>query len=145
MDYAALKTELQSDPSAQGYALPMAVGDDVGTAAILNTVRSGPTPAAITIFRSRCETWEVFACLVKPEWDALSAGDKQLFSALMGLPFINTADSRVRALFGALFGPATTTRANLLAMAQSDGTRAEQLFGEGTSVSASDIAKALRG
>jgi len=140
IDYNALKTELQTDPQALGYAAPVGVGDDVGTAALLNQVRSG-----ITIFRSRVESWELLACLVKAEWDALAAGDKQLYQVLVSLPFVNTADSRIRALFGALFGSATTTRANLLAMAQRQGSRAEQLFGEGASVSPADVARALRG
>ena len=132
---AALKTELQTDPSALGYSAHVAAGRTAALADLLNAPN-----AAITVFRASIPTWEVVACTDKAEYDALTAGNKQLYQILVSTGTINAADSRIRAMFASIFA-AGTTRTALTAMARRDGSRAEQLFG--VSVSHTHIAKAL--
>lgn len=136
LSLAALKTELQTDPSTLGYGPFLAVGNTGALADLLNQVRGG-----ISVFRSSIATWEIVANTVKSEYDALTAGDKQLYQILVSTGTINATDSRIRAMFAAIFGAGTTTRANLTAMASRTGSRAEQLFGE--AVSHQDVARAL--
>src|SRR6185295_668832 len=95
---AALKTELQTDPTALGYATHVANGTTWQLAAILNLPRAG-----IAIFRSSIPTWEIVACTVKSDYDALTAGDKQLYQILISTGTVNGDDSRIRAMFASIF------------------------------------------
>jgi hypothetical protein len=133
---AALKTELQTDPTALGYAPFVATETTWQLAALLNQ----PRPA-IRTFRSDVPTWEVVACTGKAEYDALTAGNKQLYQILVSAGTLDGSDSRIRAMFASIFA-AGATRTALAAMAERDGSRAEQLFG--VAVTSEDCAKALR-
>jgi hypothetical protein len=77
---------------------------------------------------------------VKAEYDGLSAANKQLYQILVSTGTLNGADSRIRAMFASIFA-AGATRTALAAMAERDGTRAEQLFG--VAVTTDDCARAL--
>ncbi len=59
IDYAALKTEINSDPSALGYAAPRTAGDDVTLAAIMNTAR-----ASIQIRRADISAQEIVTAIL---------------------------------------------------------------------------------
>ena len=135
LSLAALKTELTTDPTALGYATHVANGTTWQLAELLNTSRAG-----ISIFRASIPTWEVVACTDKTEYDALTAGNKQLYQILVSTGTINATDARIRAMFASIFA-AGSTRTALNAMASRQGSRAEQLFGVG--VTSEDCAKAL--
>lgn len=135
MTLAALKIELQTDPTALGYAAFITSGTTWKLAEILNLPR-----LAIRTFRTSIPTWEVVACTTKVGYDALAAGDKQLYQILVSAGTIDASDNRIRAMFASIF-PVGATRTALVAMAERDGTRAEQLFG--VSVSTDNCARAL--
>ena len=132
----ALKSELQTDPTALGYSAHVAAGRTAALADLLNALNP-----AISVFRHSIPTWEIVANTAKPEYDALLPGDKQLYQILVSTGTVDVSDSRIRAMFAGIFGVGTTTRANLITMASRSGSRAEQLFG--VSVSHTDCAKAL--
>lgn len=139
MDYTALKNELQTDPAALGYAASIASGALSPVVALLNAVRG-----TILIDRDLIESYEIINATVPTEWAALSAAEKQRYQTVTGAGQVDCRNANVRATFQAMFGAGTTTRANLTALLTRQGSRAEQLFGAGTYVSAEDIAKALR-
>jgi hypothetical protein len=136
--YSALKTELQTDPNAYGYAALLSAGNQQGCANALNLVR-----AAITIDRQYLEAYEIWEAIVPTEWLALNADNKQRISTILGMSKINAKGTNTRAAFLAAFTGGTTTRTNLAALQTRQGSRAEQLFGEGVTVSAADVALAL--
>ena len=140
MTRAALNTELTTDPTALGYAALIVKGNDDGCAALLNQIR-----ATITVFRSEVRAAEIIAATVLADHAVLTTGQQLYYNALIALGVLDVTSATLRANLAALFPIASTTRTNLVALAQRSGSRAEQLFGTGTSVSHTDVAVALRG
>ena len=131
MDYAALKTEITTDPDGYGYSGK----SDREVANLMNEVRE-----AIGINRRIISTHEVWGATVIGELKALSSGDQQIYFALLGMGTIDVEDANTRTAFADLFGAGTSTRTNLIALQTRDGSRAEQLgFGN---VTHGDVARA---
>ena len=133
-----LRTELTTDPTGLGYAAQIAVGNDAQLAEMVNQVRT-----TITVFRNDVQSWELLASTVKADWDALAAGDKDLYQALIAAGRLDATRASLRNLITALFPAGSTTRTNLQAIAQRTGSRAEQLWG--AAVSVGQVSAALRG
>lgn len=86
---------------------------------------------------------DVFEAIVPAEWAALSANEKQRVQTILGMGQVNLKGPNTRASLAAAFGPATTTRANLVALqAGPSQSRAFELFGE--LVTPSHVADARR-
>lgn len=141
IDYAALKTELQTDPQTMGYAPLIADGSDNQLAALLNAL-TGPGAGAVD--RDILPAYEIVDAVVQAEYDPLTAAQKQQLLLITGAGQVNIRATNTRAALAAMFGPGTTTRANMLALQTRTGSRAEVLFGIGTVITADDVAIALR-
>jgi hypothetical protein len=120
-----------------GYAASIASGDDVTTASIINLPR-----VSISIEQQVVPAYEVLEAIVPSEWSALTAQEKQRVELMLSLGEVKLSGPNTRSALAAAFGPATTTRANLIALQNRIGSRAEALFGQ--SVGPIDIARALR-
>ena len=152
IDYAALKTELLTS----AYDVPRNAGNDTGCAALINAVSGG-----ITIRRADLTAPEIWAQIDTADMIALPGNptaaqlsdERRKLAWLTGIAAVsgvrlqndNGTDTPVTTMAKSIFtnGSATLTRLN--ALATRNGSRAEQLFGAGTQVSAADVAKALRG
>lgn len=158
--YQALKTELNADPRAYGYAPLRASGSDNALADLLNLVRDGTNIGpAIPIRRadiSSKELWEAIdvadmtALPGSPSVAQLSAERRNL-AWLSGLPAIprlrllNDDGSNTPAVANLLaIFPASPTRTRITALASRNGSRAEELFGRDTRLTDADVAVALR-
>lgn len=139
MDYAALKAELQNDPTARGYAAHLTAGTFSPVADLLNEVQGG-----ITIDRPFVPGWEFLAALVWADLTGLAAGARDYLLALAGMESVPTDQPNVRAALLAILPGGSDTLANLAALQVRNGSRAEQLFGAGVVVSASDAVTAWR-
>lgn len=153
IDYAALRTEILTDPNAYGYAEHRTSGNDQAIADLLNLKR-----ATIQIPRADISPREIWEQLDMADMPALannpSSGqqsqerrDLAWLQGLTGLAQIslvnpNGTDTLVRTMFGRLFPAGTGTRTRLLALSTRQGSRAEQLFGAGTFVGNLDVAQA---
>lgn len=135
----ALRTEIDTDPTSLGLAALKASGSHAGIADALNLRR-----ATISVFRDDIQSWEMAAALVKTDWDALSVGDKQLFAAMLAVGRIDATSASLRTIMTSMFPGGSATLANLAALASRQGSRAEQLWGTGASVSAANVSAALR-
>ena len=151
INYPALKSELQTDPAALGYAPLLAAGAQNQLAAVLNFLRDGTTAcpvnnvvgAAISVNRGTIETQELVEAVVQSEMPTNAAQRDWLLMVCAGNRVRVDTGSTARAGLLAIFAAGTTTRANLTTVASRTGSRAEQLFGAGTSVTDSDVARAL--
>lgn len=169
INYATLTTEIQSDPRGYGYATPLAAGSDTGVADLLNRVRDGtggpvpngtvplnPTAAGgvasgiITIRRTDITGSEVFHAILTADLvNSPNALQAQWYNALITAPFpirlLNADGSAtpVRDNVIALVRAGTPTLQRLGALETRPGSRAEELFGPNTRVSADDVARAL--
>lgn len=117
MDLQVLKTELTTDPLLRGYAAMTNIQAADSLNADNRPIERGIVSAAL-----------VDAAVVLAEWTALSAAHKQLYQTMISGGEIDMRASNTRAKFAAMFGAATATRANLVALQnQSNITRAQEL------------------
>lgn len=147
-----LKTELQNDPASLGYAALIALGDHTGLAAVLNFRRDGSTPSpvngvvgtAITVFRNDIAPKEIVNAIAAADFAAAQQIQiSKLQILFQGAP-IDATLANVRANFQGIFTSASATTTNALAaLAQRNGSRCEQLFGTGTTVTQNDVANVL--
>lgn len=162
INYTDLATEINTDPRAYGYAAHVLIGNDQAVADLLNLVRTGSNGGpAITIRRVDVGSQEICEAIRVPDYTALPANpnasqlsqERRFLSwmeALVNAPRVRLlnddgSDTPVMANFADMFGAATGTRQRLVALASRNGSRAEELFGRGTVMTAADVAKALRG
>lgn len=117
---ATLRTELLTDPLARGYA---AMSDDAA-AASLNTKNRTPDRTTITAA-------EIVSAIVRSEFDALSAANKTYVQTVLNVGGSIPLTAQFRSDMGAIFGAATTTRANITAQLKRSASRCEELLGEG--------------
>lgn len=143
VDAVALRTELQSDPSALGYAAAVASGNDQSLADALNLPRSG---AAFSQFRNAIPAADVVGAVAPADFTALNQLLTTKLQFLFTGGFLDATNSNTRAIFLALFAGATApTVTALTALASRQGSRAEKLFGAGVAVTTTDVSRALRG
>jgi hypothetical protein len=147
INYATLKTELETDPNGYGYAEWIAVGNDQKLADLLNQSRS-----AIRIRRADVGGAEIMnviavADLVNNPGAAQVQWFNRACDPLQTLRLLNDdgTETPVRANFIGLVRSGTPTLQRLASLETRDGSRAEQLFGANTFVSSFDVAQALRG
>lgn len=115
MDMAALKNELAQDPLNRGYAGM----DDVQAADSLNA-------SGRDVDRDSVTGGEIAASLVRSELAAISAAERAYVFALLSCQAIPlTANFKTE--LGAVFGPGSATRANVLTLLKRTGSRAEEL------------------
>lgn len=137
INYTQLKQELQTDPTGMGYAT--VIGNYQALTDLLNAPRAGVTVEKVSV-----QPHELIASVTPTEYIALTQAQRDYLALL---PALRTLDIRtgssLRNALNAVFGPATTTRANYTALASRQGTRAEQLWGADTFVRPADIDQAL--
>ncbi len=143
MDYAALKTEIQTDPQGLGYDVSptfyVTNGDDMAIADLLNEIGG----SSETIEPEFVSAADAQAAVVGTDWAALSDVKQRGWLAIIGLGDVPVKDANIRAQITEIW-PVSTTRTNLVALQTRDASRAEALWGEGVTVSHTDVAIALR-
>jgi len=137
---AALLSELQTDPTARGYAPFIASGNDGKLAELLNEVQAG-----ISVFRGAVPTWELLASTDVAELNGLAAPAQRLYGFMVSAGVIDISDANIRTLLASMFAAGSVTRTAFLARISRQGSRAEQLGGAGMGVTDTQVAKALRG
>lgn len=145
IDYAALKTEILTDPNNYGYAGPLASRTDWQVAALLNEIRAG-----ITVPRADVTPLEVIEAINVSDFVTSPASTlyASWLSALLQYPSLRIlkadgSDTRVMSNVMKLLTNGSASETRLRALASRTGSRAEQLFGVGTVVAVSDIGTAL--
>lgn len=163
VNYAALKTELQTDPRGYGYAA--LTGDYTNTAVALNRVRDGsagtvpatPTGAGglasgvVTVKRIDINASEVLEAVDRADFVATpnallcSYFESATQQQKLRLVAEDGSDTRILSNLKGCFTNSTPSRTRLNTIALRSGSRAEELFGTGTNIDVSDIERALVG
>ena len=112
----ALIDELTGDPLGRGYAGMT----DEQVVASLNTVDRDR-------FRSNIPNREVFGAIDLTEYKALTAAERQALDLVMAMDAVDATDANTRVLLGTIFPQGSTTRANLIALAEETVSRAAEL------------------
>ena len=145
MDYAALKTAIlaQTDPA---FVAHRAAGNTGAMAEWIN----GPT--ALDVWKPRVTITELLSAVVWADFIALPAEKRDAWFALTqgGAEGVDATVESIRAGFVSIFGGASATVANLVAVAQRKATRYEAMYTTsgvcsvfGRRVSNEDIVQAL--
>ena len=139
---AALMSELTNDPKGLGYSSQSGNADSI--AVLMNT---SPEPIASgsqeQIYRNRVASSDLLAGIVLSEFTALTQANRDYCVMLFSAANVNTGDANLRTQIAGIFGGATTSRANLIAAAQKNASRAEALWGDGFRVTAQQVYLAL--
>lgn len=139
IDYAELKTELETDPKGLGYAGT----SDPEAAALLNEIGG----SSEKINRDHIDGQEMMAVVVISEYASLSVMQRTAWMAIIsagtGMVDVNNAGTVAQVL--AVWADGTTTRENLIALRKRDASRAEVLFGQGQAVGFLDVGRARTG
>lgn len=115
-NYAALHDELIGDPLGRGYA---GMSDPQAADSLNTPNRDIAVDSVASEF--------VVAALEAPEVAALTAAQQRTMWGIIGAGTVRAADPDVKGVFADLFGPATATRANLLALSIQTVSRAEEI------------------
>jgi hypothetical protein len=84
----------------------------------------------------------VLEATVVTEYNALAAAKQELYRSMLAMGELNPNGTNTKAIFADLFGGGTTTRSNLLALSTKNVSRAVELLGEGSAVTAELVAAA---
>jgi len=151
MDYAALYTELTTDPAAVGYASAVTAGNDNACAALLNA----PSAAVVTLtsigkgalLRGIIPALDQLASGVDVNASALTAQIQSKwnnrFAALRAGDDVIALDAPLMVMLGQLVTDNIVTQAVIDAFSKRTGSRAEVLFGAGTVVQPHDVTVAM--
>lgn len=134
-----LKSEIDNDPKQLGLVPARDRGDDATIAQLLNSTYG----AVGTVWRTDLSAREILACLVEAEVSTLNATQWTRVLTLLMPGTIDASQQRIRDQFAGIFATKTATIANLLAVAKRvTPSRAEELWGAGTTISDRDVAAA---
>lgn len=138
IDLQALKTELATDPEGLGYENGLNDDSDAKDAELLNQPR--PT---IQVNRTAIPMGEVYGEVDwDDEWVNLTDVKRAAFRQITSTDSLNVSSQHIRDAFVTIFGSGSATLANLQAILTRDGSRLEELFGAGSRVTPSEVAKA---
>lgn len=136
----ALHDEIEADPEGLGYKDGAAWKGDQEIADLLNALTG---PGAATIMRKLIEPREIFDSIPYAEYEAYSAAKREYLDTMLelvgGTGLVDANDAVVYANLLAVFPAGSDARANIVAKIQRTGSRAEVLWGEGTTVSVSQV------
>lgn len=118
-NYAALKTELDTDPKTLGYSgkTSQEIAD------LLNTVGLSSETVNIGVI----DSYEIINVLDASEVAALSTTKLQTLMLITSTGKTDASNANVKLIFQSLFGAGTNSRTALLALANKSASRAEAL------------------
>ena len=114
-NYAAIADEINADPLGRGYEFM----SDQEIADSMNAVDR-------VISVDSLESQDIVAALDPVDMGSLTAAQQRHLWGIVGAGAVRISDAEVRAFFANLFGTGTTTRTNLLALANRTVSRAEE-------------------
>lgn len=148
LDYQALKQEIDNDPLSLGYAQFVAVGSDYGVSQLLNATNyTKESYANISDIESYADSHNLRDGI---EDGAASNPYARAASRLFAARY-DTVDVNNTAFKGVLQGLVSTSvitqtdSDSIITLGNVPASRAEVLWGSGTNITESDVAKALRG
>src|SRR5262245_29627954 len=143
--YDQLKTELQTDPLTLGYNIDPTYyvqnNNDAALAPMLNAMGTG-TAFQVDNVITNAQLW---GAIVSDELTALVTQQRTLLQIALQVPSYDLGVTETKKKLGDIFPAGSVTRSNLQALQKRQGSRAEVLFGRGTTIRIADVACALRG
>ena len=139
MDLQELYDEIVADPFALGYVVG---GNWIGDQAIADIMNDNTNGGASDVRRTSVPMKEIFAEVVWPDFITLSAERQNCFKLITSTSVLDASSPNIIDAFVAIFGAGSETLTALNALTLKVGSRGEVLWGEGTQVTASQVARA---
>jgi hypothetical protein len=117
MNYTQLQAELSNDPVGLGYS---------GLSDSLAATKLNATNTNRTLARKAVSKNEILTAIVDSEWPTTGILQNKLL-CIFSCDTIDASNANVKAVFAAIFGPATATRGGLLALGTQTVSRAVEL------------------
>jgi len=130
-----LKQELNTDPTARGYAPLLSA---VNYQAVADKVNQRIL-AAGTVAREPMETADLIESIDSGNFNQLTTANATKLGILLSTATVRIASTQVQGLFSALFGAGSVTMTNFAALKTRPASRTEVLFGVGEYADAGDI------
>lgn len=147
INFTALKSEINTDPRAMGYAAAKASDTSLGAlAALLNAPSNNAADNGAAGSTGLLPTYKFFEALDATEWAAQTTAKQTLILQMLAVGSLDPTGPNTRANVQNVLASGVnmpTSIANLGAMVKRRLSRVEVLFGVGTTVSATDCANAL--
>ncbi len=147
MDYAALRTEITTDPQHMGFASLVTAGNDSGIASALN-LATGPGAGTLT---APSMLRDDFSLAILPLTLVLAGKDAatqakwdRILAFVRSSNAVSVTSPTVQQLFGLAQQDGLMTQQQAAAIGQRACSRAETLFGAGVVVGQADVSFALR-
>lgn len=138
MTTAALAAEITTDPKALGYAAFVLSGDDTALADRLNT-----TYAGVGVVRRMVTNTEIVQCFVAAELKTRTQTQLLSMQLVLAPKMVDTSIGNIVDIFADVWaGTATLSALDVLSRVPAP-TRAEELWGAGTVITATNVAHAL--
>ena len=135
-----LGDELNNDPQSIGYATHITSGAHSTLAFMLNDTATYSASVDVEFITAI----EAQAAVDDSDFDALNANDLRRWLIIISLrDGIPVKNANIRAQVLAIWAPGTTTRSNLAGLQTKTGTRAEELWGDGSFINHTHVAIAL--
>lgn len=151
MNYVALAAELANDPASLGYAPLVADNNDEALAAMLNEKRyTAPVSRLVNARTMMAELGAIAAATILDKMEAAASINPAIKWAMFYLKSdgLDVGHPQTQGQLDALAAAGVLTPAEAeatKALANAQISRAEQLFGVNTTVTAGDVSIALRG
>lgn len=117
------RDEIDLDPEGLGYAPLVNEGANNAIVDLFN----GATTADIDL--DEVPSGKFQAAVVTAEYETISASLQRLWLGIVGRAQVEIRDPGIRSQLVDIWGPATTTRANLIPLQTRKATRAEEISG----------------
>lgn len=146
IDFPALQSEIQNDPSGLGYTAHVAAGRDQAVADLLNA----PSVGIVTLTSVDNATFVTAFLPFLPNVAGLADANKKdmywrIWEAIISLPTITFGNPNVSGMLALAVQDGVLTQQQAQTLTQRQGSRAEVLFGAATVVTNGDVSFALRG
>ena len=139
----ALHDEIENDPMELGYKTGGVWKED---AVIVDLINATTGPGAASIMRKLIQPTEIWTSIPYSEYENYGAAKREWLDTALelagGSGIIDANDQVVYDNLIAVFPAGSEARANILGKIQRTGSRAEVLWGEGKTVSISEVAHA---
>ena len=137
LQHQQLKTEINTDPTSQAYAL--ALGNyDALVIKLNNRVLS-----AGTVAREPMETQDLIDSINSTEYNSMTTANATKLQVLFSTARVRIASNAIQSLLGTVFPSGGTTLTAFTALKVRPASRVEVLFGVGTYVDSGDVEIAL--
>lgn len=133
-----LAAEIEDDPQGLGYK---EANGDWKADDVIADLMNDPSVYSAQVWRTSVPMSDIYGAV---DWSELSGdtGAKLMFMTITQTDVLDADSANIRDAFADIFPSGSTSLSNLQNLVQKQGSRAEELWGDGTEISVGQVAEA---